>query len=180
MTLSTNRTSQTTHIESKNTKVQSEQSNCAISHGDHARHPLSSEHADRKWQRRDLNIVQCFACWNRKSFLWQRRKQATAGDDKGHFWTQIKSVHYAEVPLKIVTFKFAIPSLDNSTVLCLTLLSLIVNPLILRNTFWSYKILVSFSTIFKLGLPAKASLWLKNVFSSTGNKIWSLVYTRLE
>ena len=29
-----------------------------------------------------------------------------------------------------------------------------------------------------LGLPGKASLWVKNVFSSTGLKIWSLVCTR--
>ena len=37
-----------------------------------------------------------------------------------------------------------------------------------------------FSTVFKLGLPAKASLRLKNAFSSTGNIILSLVFTRLE
>ena len=67
-----------------------------------------------------------------------------------------------------------------STFLCLTLSFLIVNPLILQTTFWCYRILVSFSTIFKLGLPAKVSLWIKNVFSSIGSKIWSLVYTRLE
>ena len=30
----------------------------------------------------------------------------------------------------------------------------------------------------ELGLPGKASLWAKNAFSSTGLKIWSLVWTR--
>ena len=44
---------------------------------------------------------------------------------------------------------------------------LIVNPLILQNMFWSYHILVSFSTILWLGLLAKASRRLKNAFSST-------------
>ena len=67
-------------------------------------------------------------------------------------------MHYAEVSLWIVTFKFGIHLLDNSTALSLTLSPLIVNSLILRNTFWSYKILVSFSTIFNCDcLPRQAS-----------------------
>ena len=49
------------------------------------------------------------------------------------------ALHYAEVTLQIVTFKLSIPWLDNSTVLCLPLLSMIVNSFILQNTFWSYK-----------------------------------------
>ena len=57
-------------------------------------------------------------------------------------------VHYAEVPLKKVIFIFPIPSLDDSTFLCLLLLSLFGNPLILQNTFWSYTILVTLITIF--------------------------------
>ena len=48
---------------------------------------------------------------------------------------------------KKVTFKFAIPSLDDSTFLCFSLSSLIVNPWILQNTFWSFRILSSFSAI---------------------------------
>ena len=85
-----------------------------------------------------------------------------------------------EKPLKKWHLEFASPSGDYSTFLCHLLSFLIVYPLILQNTFWSYKILVTFNTIFDLGLPAKASLLLKNVLSSTGNKILSLVYTRLE
>ena len=53
-----------------------------------------------------------------------------------------------EKPLKKWQLEFASPSGDYSTFLCLSLSFLIVNPLILQNTFWSYKILVSFSTIF--------------------------------
>ena len=44
--------------------------------------------------------------------------------------------------------EFASPSGDYQTFLCLLLYFWIVNPLILQNTLWSYKILVSFSTIF--------------------------------
>ena len=53
-----------------------------------------------------------------------------------------------EKPLKKWNLDLASPSGDYLTFLCLLLLFLIVNPLILQNTFWSYKILVSFSTIF--------------------------------
>jgi hypothetical protein len=53
-----------------------------------------------------------------------------------------------EKALKKWNLEFVSPSGDNLTFLCLLLLSLIVNPLILKNTFWSYKILVSFSNIF--------------------------------
>ena len=63
-----------------------------------------------------------------------------------------------EKPLKKWNLELASPSEDYSIFLCLSLKFLIVNPLILQNTFWSYKILASFSTIFKLGLSAKASL----------------------
>ena len=53
------------------------------------------------------------------------------------------------------------------------------NPLILKNTFWSYKIFTSFSTILSWRcMPRQASD--KNAFSSTGYKILSFVYTRLE
>ena len=53
-----------------------------------------------------------------------------------------------EKTLKKWHLEFASPSGDYSTFLCLTLSFLIINPLILQNTFWSYKILVSFSTTF--------------------------------
>ena len=53
-----------------------------------------------------------------------------------------------EKPLKKWNLEFASLSGDYSTFLCLLLSFLIVFPLILQNTFWSYKILVSFSTIF--------------------------------
>ena len=82
------------------------------------------------------------------------------------------ALHFVKKPLKKWNLELASPSGDYLTFLCLSL--------ILQNTFWSYKILFSFRTILKLGLPAKVSLWVKNAFSSTGNKILSLVYTRLE
>ena len=53
-----------------------------------------------------------------------------------------------EKPLKKWNLEFASPSGDYLTFLCLLLSFLLVNPLILQNTFWSYKILVSSSTIF--------------------------------
>ena len=52
-----------------------------------------------------------------------------------------------EKPLKKLNLEFASPFGDYLTFLCLLLLFLIVNPLIPQNTFWSYKILVSFSAI---------------------------------
>ena len=58
--------------------------------------------------------------------------------------TRIHTVYYAEVPLKKVTFKFAILFLDDLTFLCLSHAFFIVNRLILQNTLW-YKILVGFS-----------------------------------
>ena len=50
--------------------------------------------------------------------------------------------------LKKLNLEFASPSGDYSTFLCLVLSFLIVNPSILQNNFWTYKILVTFSTIF--------------------------------
>ena len=51
-----------------------------------------------------------------------------------------------EKPLKKLNLEFVSPSGDYLTFLCLSLSFLIINPLIFQNTFWSYKILVSFST----------------------------------
>ena len=60
----------------------------------------------------------------------------------------LRFIHLAtalcEKPLKKWHLDFASPWGDYSTFLCLSLSFLIVNPLILQNTFWSYKILVSF------------------------------------
>ena len=81
---------------------------------------------------------------------WQRQY----GQGANRYSWSCLGMHYAEVLLE--TFTLAIPSLDNSTVLCLPLSSLIVNPLILQNTSWSYKVLVSLSIILQLGLLAKA------------------------
>ena len=53
-----------------------------------------------------------------------------------------------EKPLTKWHLEFASPSGDYSTLLCLSLSFLIFIPLIPQNTFWSYKILISFSTIF--------------------------------
>ena len=47
-----------------------------------------------------------------------------------------------EKPLKKWHLELSSPSGDYSTFLCLSLSFLIVNPLILQNTFWSYKIWV--------------------------------------
>ena len=49
--------------------------------------------------------------------------------------------------LKKWNLEFASPSGDYLNFLCFLLSFLIVNPLILQNTFWCYKILVSFRTI---------------------------------
>ena len=53
-----------------------------------------------------------------------------------------------EKPLEKWHFEFASPSGDFQTFLCLLLSFLILYPLVIPNTFWSYKILGSFSTIF--------------------------------
>ena len=60
----------------------------------------------------------------------------------------MSSTALCKKPLKKWHLEFAGPSGDYSTLLCLSLLFLIYNPLILQNTFWSYKILVSFRNIF--------------------------------
>ena len=63
--------------------------------------------------------------------------------------------------------EFASPSGKYLTWLCLPLSFLIVNPLILQNSFWSYKILVSFITIGLDWIACQGKLWMKNAFSST-------------
>ena len=106
----------------------------------------------------------------------QQKVSTRSGGGGGSGWP----MHCVKKPLKKWNLEFASFSGDYLTFVCLLVSFLIVNLLILQNTFWSYKILVSFSIFFQLGLPAKASLLFKNPFSRTGNKIQSLVYRRLK
>ena len=81
---------------------------------------------------------------------WVSREPDDVGlrepDDVGFRETE-RAIALCEKPLRKLNLEFVSPSEDNLTFLCLSFLFLILIPLILHNTFWSYNILVSFSTI---------------------------------
>ena len=66
-----------------------------------------------------------------------------------------------EKTLKKWHLKLASPSGDNWTFLCLPLSFFIINPLVLWNAFWSYKILFTFSTFFKTGIACQGGPLIK-------------------
>ena len=88
------------------------------------------------------------------------------------------SIALCERPFKKWHLEFASPLGDYLTFLCLLLSFLIVIPLIYHNTFWSFKILVSFSTFFWNWdcLPRKCLLSSpEEIYQSLTSHKWSFL-----